>query len=169
MPDANADALVLRPTDPTARKGALLFAAIGGIGVVGLIIEVVTGNVIGAVAAAVVALAGAALALVVVAGRSALRVSVDAAALQVASRRIPRAEITGLRRRPIREGGLDVVGRDDAVLYSMPGWFDATQEQQLAAALGVVIVEPPPPAEDEPPSDEPAADEPAGGEGPTTA
>jgi hypothetical protein len=146
---AMPEPLVLRPADPTARKGALLFAAIAAIGVVGLVVEVVTGNVIGAVAAAVVALAGGALALVVVAGRSALRVSVDAAALQIASRRIPRADITGLRRRPVREAGLDVVGAGDAVLYSMPAWFDAAQEQQLAAALGVSIVEPPPPPADE--------------------
>ena len=161
------DALVLRPTDPTARKGALLFAAIGGIGVVGLVIEVITGNVIGAVAAAVVALAGVSLALVVVAGRSALRITVDAVALQIASRRIPRGEITGLRRRPIREGGLDVVGRDDTVLYSMPAWFDAAQEQQLAVALEVVIVEPPPPAAEPDEPLEAATAEPAADEKPT--
>jgi len=147
QPDTTAP-LVLRPEDPTARKGALLFAAIAAIGIIGLAIEVATGNVIGAVAAAVVAVAGGALALVVVAGRSALRVTVDAASLQIASRRIPRGDIALLRRRPIREGGLDVVGRDDAVLYSMPAWFDATQEQRLAAALGVAIEEPPPPAPD---------------------
>jgi hypothetical protein len=146
MPESDANALVLRPADPAARKGALLFAVIGVIGIVGLVIEVVTSNVIGAVAAAIVALAGILLALVVVAGRSTMRVVVDGTALQIAGKRIPRADIVGLRRRPIsRDAGLDVVGRDDAVLYSMPGWFDATQEMELATALSVAIVEPPPP------------------------
>jgi hypothetical protein len=144
-----SDALVLRPADPTARKGAVLFAVIGVIGVVGLVIEVATGNIVGAVAAAVVAVAGGLLALVVVAGRSAMRVVVDATSLQIASKRIPRSEIGGLRRRPIKDAGLDVLGGDGAVLYAMPGWFDAAQEQQLAGALGVSIVEPPPPPPEE--------------------
>lgn len=145
MPET--DVLVLRPSDPTARKGALLFALLGVIGVVGLVVEIATGNLVGAVAAAIVAVVGVVLALVVVAGRSAMRVTVDADALQIAARRIPRSEIVGLRRRPVREAGLDVVGRDDAVLYSMPAWFDAGQEQQLAVALGVIVAEPPLPAE----------------------
>lgn len=144
-----ATPLVLRPEDPTARKGALLFGVVGAIGVIGLIVEIVTGNVIGAVAAAVVALAGGVLALVVVVGRSTMRVVVDGDTLQVAARRLPRAEIVELRRRPIREGGLDVVGRDGTVLYSMPAWFDDEQEKLLAATLGVRIVEPPPPPPDE--------------------
>ncbi len=139
--------LVLRPEDPTARKGALLFAALAGIGAIGLVVEIATGNVIGAVAAAVVALIGIVLTVVVVIGRTTMRVTLDADSLQIAGKRLPRTDIAGLRRRPIREGGLDVVGRGDGVLYSMPGWFDAAQEQQLAVALGVVIVEPPPPAE----------------------
>jgi hypothetical protein len=146
---ADSDPLVLRPTDSTAQKGAWLFAALGVIGVVALVIEIATGNLIGAVAAGIVAVVGVVLALVVVAGRSAMRIRVDADSLQIATRRIPRAEIVGLRRRPIREGGLDVVGRGDTVLYSMPAWFDAVQEQQLAAALGVAVEEPPPPAEDD--------------------
>ena len=141
--------LVLRPEDPTARKGALLFAVLAAIGVIGLIVEIATGNAIGAVAAAIVAVAGLLLTIVVVVGRNTMRVTVDAESLQVAAKRLPRADIAGLRRRPIREGGLDVVGRDDVVLYSMPAWFDAVQEQQLATALGVVIVEPPPPPETE--------------------
>jgi hypothetical protein len=162
MPESDANALVLRPADPTARKGALLFGVIGVIGIVGLGIEIATGNVIGAVAAAIVALAGMLLAGVVVAGRSAMRVVVDASTLQIAGRRIARAEIVALRRRPIsRDAGLDVVGGDDTVLYSMPGWFDAEQEQQLARALNVAIVEPPPPAEGE----EQAAAEAGVGEG----
>jgi hypothetical protein len=148
MADQSASTpLVLRPEDPTARKGAVLFAVLAAIGVIGLIVEIATGNVIGAVAAAVVAVAGLLLSLVVVVGRSTLRVTVDGESLQVAAKRLPRADIAGLRRRPIREGGLDVVGHDDTVLYSMPAWFDAAQEQQLAAALRVVIVEPPPPPE----------------------
>lgn len=142
--------LVLRPEDPTARKGAILFAVLAGIGVIGLVIEIATGNVIGAVAAAIFAVAGVLLTVVVVIGRTAMRVSVDGEALQIAGKRVPRGDITGLRRRPVREGGLDVVGAGDAVLYSMPAWFDAAQEQQLAAALGVAIVEPPPPPEDAP-------------------
>ena len=146
--------LVLRPEDPTARKGAILFAVLAGIGVIGLIVEIATSNVIGAVAAAIVAVAGVVLTLVVVVGRSTMRVTVDGDALQIAGKRLARADITGLRRRPIREGGLDVVGAGDAVLYSMPAWFDAVQEQQLAAALGVSIVEPPPPPPEEAPDTE---------------
>lgn len=149
MTDQPSAPLVLRPTDPTARKGALLFAVLAGIGIIGLIIEIATSNVIGAVAAAIVAVAGILLTLVVVVGRTTMRIVLDADTLQIAGRRVSRADIAGLRRRPIREGGLDVVGRDDAVLYSMPAWFDAMQEQQLAAALGVTIVEPPPPPPDE--------------------
>jgi hypothetical protein len=141
--------LVLRPADPTARKGALLFAALAGIGIIGLIVEVVTGNVNGAIAAAIVAVAGILLTLVVIVGRTTMRVVLDADSLQIATKRVSRADIAGLRRRPVREGGLDVVARDDTVLYSMPAWFDMSQEQQLAAALGVVIVEPPPPPPDE--------------------
>jgi hypothetical protein len=141
--------LVLRPEDPTARKGALLFAVLAVIGLIGLVVEIATGNTIGAIAAAIIAVAGVLLTIVVVIGRTTMRVTVDADCLQVAAKRLPRADIAGLRRRPIREGGLDVVGRDDTVLYSMPAWFDAAQEQQLAAALGVVIVEPPPPSDTE--------------------
>lgn len=139
--------LVLRPEDPTARKGAMLFAVLAAIGVIGLVVEIATGNVIGAVAAAVVALVGIVLTVVVVVGRTTMRVILDADTLQIAGRRVPRTQIAGLRRRAIREGGLDIVAGDDSVLYSMPGWFDPTQEQQLAAALGVTIVEPPPPSE----------------------
>jgi hypothetical protein len=73
-----------------------------------------------------------------------MRVVVDQQSLRIASRRIPRSDIAGLRRRVGRDAGLDVVGRDDAVLYSMPGWFDGEQEKQLAAALRVGIEEPPP-------------------------
>jgi hypothetical protein len=157
---ADHDVLVLKPSDPTARTGALLFAALGSIGVIGLIIEIATGNLVGAVAAAIIAVVGLVLAVVVVAGRSAMRVTVDADTLRIAARRIPRSEIVALRRRPIREAGLDVVGHGDAVLYSMPAWFDAAQEQQLAAALGVVVEEPPPVAEDEAAEDDAtAADE----------
>lgn len=153
---APATPLVLRPEDPTARKGALLFGVVGAIGVIGLIVEIATGNLIGAVAAAIVAVAGGLLALVVVVGRTSMRVIVDAETLQIAARRLPRAEIVALRRRPIREAGLDVVGRGDTVMYSMPAWFDAEQEQQLAAALGVDIVEPPPPEPDAAGDDAPA-------------
>lgn len=142
--------LVLRPEDPTARKGALLFGVVGAIGVIGLVIEIATGNVIGAVAAAIVAVAGALLAVVVLIGRSTMRVVVDGESLQVAAKKLPRAEIVALRRRPIREAGLDVIGRGDTVLYSMPAWFDAEQEQQLAGALHVQIEEPPPPPDEEP-------------------
>ena len=146
--------LVLRPEDPTARKGAMLFAVVAAIGVIGLVVEIATGNVIGAVAAAVVALIGIVLTVVVVIGRTTMRVILDADTLQIAGRRVPRTQIAGLRRRAIREGGLDIVAGDDSVLYSMPGWFDATQEQQLAAALGVTIVEPPPPSETDDLADE---------------
>lgn len=143
--------LVLRPEDPTARKGALLFGVVGAIGVIGLIIEIATSNLIGAVAAAIVAVAGGLLALVVMVGRSSMRVVVDADTLQIAAKRLPRAEVVALRRRLIREAGLDVIGRGDTVMYSMPAWFDAEQETQLSAALGVPIEEPPPEpaAEDE--------------------
>src|SRR5258706_5752822 len=145
--------LVLRPEDPTARKGAMIFAALAAIGVIGLVIEIVTDNVIGAVAAAIIAAAGVLLALIVTIGRSTLRVVLDDDALHIAGKHVARADITELRRRPVREGGLDVVGREEAVLYAMPAWFDAEQEQQLAVALGVAIVEPPPPDE---PAEEPA-------------
>ena len=147
--------LVLRPEDPTARRGAMIFAALAAIGVIGLVIEIVTDNVIGAVAAAIIAAAGVLLALIVTVGRSTLRVALDDDTLHIAGKHVARADITGLRRRPVREGGLDVVGRDDAVLYAMPAWFDTGQEQQLAAALGVVIVEPPPPEDDSPEEGEP--------------
>lgn len=149
--------LVLRPEDPTARKGAILFAVLAAIGVIGLIVEIVTSNVIGAVAAAIVTVAGVLLTLVVVVGRTTMRVTVDSGALHIAGKHLARSDITGLRRRPVREGGLDVVGAGDTVLYSMPAWFDAAQEQQLAAALGVAIVEPPPPPPEAPeaPEEEP--------------
>ncbi len=158
-----ATPLVLRPTDPTARKGAMLFGLLAAIGVIGLVIEAITGNVVGAIVAAIIAIAGAALASVVVIGRSTLRVVLDEQYLHIAGRRVARSAITGLRRRPIREGGLDVMGEDGTVLYAMPAWFDQMQERQLAAALGVSIVEPPPPAEDveEAPAAE-ADDQPAG-------
>lgn len=136
--------LVLRPADPTARKGAMLFGLVALIGVIGLVVEAITGNVAGAIVAAVIFLVGALLAVVVVVGRTTMRVTVDDEALQIAGRRLARSDIAGLRRRPIREGGLDVMGRDDSVLYSMPAWFDSMQERQLAAALGVSVVEPPP-------------------------
>jgi len=148
--------LVLRPEDPTARKGAMLFAALAAIGAIGLVVEIATGNVIGAVAAGIVAVIGVLLTVVVVIGRTTMRVTLDRDSLQIAGKRLRRADIAGLRRRPIREGGLDVVASDDTVLYSMPGWFDAAQEQQLAIALGVIIVEPPPPAETDEEGDEPA-------------
>ena len=144
MPDPSAATpLVLRPEDPTARKGAILFGVLAVIGVVGVVVEIAAGNAIGIVAAAIFALAGVLLAVVVAIGRAAMRVTVDGDALHIAGRHVPRADITELRRRPVREGGLDVVGAGDAVLYSMPAWFDATQENQLATALGVTIVEPP--------------------------
>ena len=136
--------LVLRPEDPTARKGAMIFAALAAIGVIGLVIEIITDTVIGTVAAAIIAAAGVLLALIVTVGRSTLRVVLDDDTLHIAGKRVPRADIVGLRRRPVREGGLDIVGQDDTVLYAMPAWFDAEQEQLLAGALGVVIVEPEP-------------------------
>ena len=123
----------------------MIFAALAAIGVIGLVIEIVTDNVIGAVAAAIIAAAGVLLALIVTIGRSTMRVVLDDDTLHIAGKRLARADIAGLRRRPVREGGLDIVGREEVVLYAMPAWFDAEQEQQLATALGVAIVEPPEP------------------------